>query len=56
MATIIEAAGLRGETAIGYRRHEEVRRPPQYGVTLNPDKAAPLTLGADDQVIVLAET
>ena len=31
-------------------------RPPQYGITLNPDKAAPLTLGADDQVIVLADT
>ena len=55
-ATVIEAAGRRGETAIGYRLHDEVRQPPQYGVTLNPDKAAPLTLGANDQVIVLAET
>ncbi len=55
-ATVLEAAGRRGETAIGYRRHDEVRRPPQYGITLNPDKAAPLTLGADDQVIVLADT
>jgi hypothetical protein len=44
-ATLIEAAGRRGETAIGYRRQDEVRRPPQYGVTLNPDKSALLTLG-----------
>ena len=44
-ATIVEAAARRGETAIGYRRHDEVRQPPQYGITLNPDKAAPLTLG-----------
>jgi hypothetical protein len=38
------------------RRHDEVRKAPQYGVTLNPDNAAPLTLGPDDQVIVLADT
>ena len=55
-ATVIEAAGRRGETALGYRLHDDVRKPPQYGVTLNPDKSAPLTLGADDQVIVLADT
>jgi voltage-gated potassium channel Kch len=55
-ATVLEAAARRGETAIGYRLHEEVRQPPQYGVMLNPDKAAPLTLGADDQIIVLADT
>ena len=29
---------------------------PQYGVTLNPDKSALLTLGPDDQVVVLADT
>jgi len=55
-ATVIEAAGRRGETAVGYRQHDEIRRPPQYGVTLNPDKSAPLTLGAADQIIVLADT
>jgi ion channel POLLUX/CASTOR len=55
-ATVLEAAGRRGETAIGYRLQADVRRPPSYGVSLNPDKAAPLTLGADDQVIVLADT
>jgi ion channel POLLUX/CASTOR len=53
---VIEAAGRRGETAIGYGRHDELRKAPQNGVTLNPDKAAPLTLGADDQVVVLADT
>jgi voltage-gated potassium channel Kch len=55
-ATVLESAGRRGETAIGYRRGGEIRRPPQYGVQLNPDKAAPLILGAEDQVIVLADT
>jgi ion channel POLLUX/CASTOR len=55
-ATIIESAARRGETAIGYRLYAEVRQPPQYGITLNPGKAAPLTLGANDQVIVLADT
>ena len=52
----MEAAGRRGETTIGYRRHDEIRKAPQYGVRLNPDKAAPLTLCADDQIIVLADT
>jgi voltage-gated potassium channel Kch len=55
-ATVLESAGRRDETAIGYRRYDEIRLPPQYGVVLNPDKAAPLTLGAEDQVIVLADT
>ena len=30
-------------------------RAARYGVVLNPDKTAPLTLAADDRVIVLAE-
>ncbi|MBO2453426.1 potassium transporter TrkA [Actinomadura barringtoniae] len=54
-ATVIEAARRRGETALGYRRRERFHEPPDYGVVLNPDKAAPLTLTADDRVIVLAE-
>jgi hypothetical protein len=54
-ATVIEAARLRGETAIGYRRDVDVYSPPAYGVVLNPDKAAPLALDATDRVIVLAE-
>ena len=55
-ATVIEAAGRRGETAIGYRLQADVRQAPSYGVSLNPDKSAPQTLGVDDQVIVLADT
>jgi hypothetical protein len=55
-ATVIEAAGRRAETAVGYRRYDQIREAPGYGITLNPDKAAPLTLVADDQVIVLADT
>lgn len=54
-ATVIEAARLRGETAIGYRRDVDVYSPPAYGVVLNPDKAAPLALDPADRVIVLAE-
>jgi voltage-gated potassium channel Kch len=54
-ATVIEAARLRGETAIGYRRDVDVYAPPAYGVVLNPDKAAPLALDPADRVIVLAE-
>ncbi|MFB9832378.1 CASTOR/POLLUX-related putative ion channel [Actinoallomurus acaciae] len=54
-ATVIEAARRRGHTALGYRLREQYHRPPSYGVVLNPDKSAPLTLAADDRVIVLAE-
>ncbi|GAA2433650.1 lipoprotein [Actinomadura vinacea] len=54
-ATVIEAARRRGETALGYRLGDHYHEPPSYGVVLNPNKTAPLTLAADDQVIVLAE-
>ncbi|GAA4155847.1 CASTOR/POLLUX-related putative ion channel [Actinomadura keratinilytica] len=54
-ATVIEAARRRGETALGYRLRAQFHQPPGYGVVLNPDKTAPLTLAADDTVIVLAE-
>ncbi|TDC44443.1 potassium transporter TrkA [Actinomadura sp. KC345] len=54
-ATVMEAARRRGETALGYRHRASFHTPPSYGVVLNPDKAAPLTLSADDRVIVLAE-
>ncbi|MEU3712988.1 CASTOR/POLLUX-related putative ion channel [Streptomyces catenulae] len=55
-ATVIEAARQRGETAIGYRRASESDTPPGYGVVLNPPKSAPLSLAADDAIVVLAET
>ncbi|TDC40968.1 potassium transporter TrkA [Actinomadura sp. KC345] len=54
-ATLIEAARRRGEVALGYRLSELFHEPPGYGVVLNPDKTAPLTLSAGDRVIVLAE-
>lgn len=54
-ATVIEAAGQRGETAIGYRLARHSGEPPLYGVHLNPSKNAPLTLGEGDTVVVLAE-
>ncbi|WP_229328823.1 potassium transporter TrkA [Streptomyces sp. UNOC14_S4] len=54
--TVVAAARLRGETAIGYRLSHEGDRPPSYGVHLNPPKGEPLTLGEDDHVIVLAES
>ncbi|HEY8482439.1 MAG TPA: potassium transporter TrkA [Spirillospora sp.] len=54
-ATLIEAARRRGEVALGYRLTSRFHEPPSYGIVLNPDKRAPLTLAADDRVIVLAE-
>ena len=53
-ATVVEAARRRGETAIGYRRQAGVHQEPGYGVVLNPAKCEPLTLSAQDQVVVLA--
>ncbi|WP_306470398.1 CASTOR/POLLUX-related putative ion channel [Actinomadura litoris] len=54
-ATLIESARRRGEVALGYRLHARFHEPPGYGVVLNPDKTAPLTLAAEDRVIVVAE-
>ncbi|NUS00311.1 MAG: potassium transporter TrkA [Kribbellaceae bacterium] len=54
-ATLAEAARRRGETAIGYRIASAFHRPPGYGVALNPVRDAPLTLTAEDRVIVLAD-
>lgn len=54
-ATVVEAARRRGETAIGYRLARHGDEPPAYGVFLNPPKTAPLVLGGEDAVVVLAE-
>jgi voltage-gated potassium channel Kch len=54
-ATVVAAASVRNETAIGYRKFAEKDQAPSYGVVLNPPKHAPLTLGANDSVIVVAE-
>lgn len=54
-ATLIEAARLRGETAIGYRVMEDSQEAPSYGVRLNPAKAEQFAMTQGDRVIVLAE-
>ncbi|MCX5205653.1 NAD-binding protein [Streptomyces sp. NBC_00237] len=52
-ATVVEAAALRGETAIGYRL---VGRAAEHGhgVRINPAKDDPVTLGTRDRVVVIA--
>ena len=53
---MLEAARRKGQTAIGYRLLAEASAPEQaFGVHLNPDKSAMVTLAADDRIIVLAE-
>jgi voltage-gated potassium channel Kch/Trk K+ transport system NAD-binding subunit len=55
-ATVVEAAMRRGECAIGYRETVGADDPDSdFGVRINPPKSARVTLGGDDQVIVLAE-
>lgn len=54
-STVAEAAARHGETAIGYRIHEQFYQPPSYGVVLNPPKQRPLTLTDADRVIVIAD-
>jgi ion channel POLLUX/CASTOR len=54
-ATMIEAARVRGETAIGYRVMERAQQAPSYGVRLNPPKNERIAMAPGDRVIVLAE-
>ncbi|MCZ0982590.1 hypothetical protein O1L60_36875 [Streptomyces diastatochromogenes] len=54
-ATVVEAARREGETAIGYRLARHGEEAPGYGIFLNPPRAAPLVLGPEDAVVVLAE-
>lgn len=54
--TVVEAARLRGETALGYRLlrvNNDAEH--AFGVVLNPKKSALVTFGEGDRVIVLAE-
>jgi hypothetical protein len=53
--TLVEAARLRGETAIGYRLSREASQPPSYGVHTNPQKSKPVTFAEGDKIILLAE-
>ena len=55
--TILEAARRRGEIAIGYRLAQNANDAAQnYGVTVNPKKSENVTFGAEDKVIVMAES
>lgn len=54
--TIVESARRRSQVAIGYRLIGLAGEPNKnYGVVLNPDKAAAIQLGPNDKVIVLSE-
>jgi Trk K+ transport system NAD-binding subunit len=53
--TVVEAARIRGESAIGYRLAAHAHTAPAYGIALNPTKSATVTFGPDDRVIVLAQ-
>ena len=56
--TLMEAARLRGETAIGYRRRREGDAGDGRnlgGVVVNPNKAEAVEFAPEDRIIVLAE-
>ncbi|MFD3514818.1 potassium transporter TrkA [Streptomyces sp. NPDC058657] len=50
---VVDAAGRRGESAIGHRIHAQAHLAPRYGNLLNPDKAARVAYGSLDRIIVL---
>lgn len=54
--TLIEAAKLKNEVAIGYKiASQSGDRNNNYGIYLNPEKSKNITLTEDDSIIVLAE-
>ncbi len=54
--TVLEAARLRGETAIGYRVAQHARSSEHaFGVRVNPRKSEQRTYAPGDRIIVLAE-
>lgn len=54
--TVVEAGRRRGEICFGYRLMAHAGDSARnYGIVLNPDKAAPVTLAEGDQIVVLAE-
>ncbi|MGW5849672.1 CASTOR/POLLUX-related putative ion channel [Streptomyces sp. NPDC055254] len=55
-ATVVESARRRGECAVGYRLRARAAAGPDHGVRINPDKRQGVRLGAQDWVIVLAES
>lgn len=55
--TVVEAAKLRGETALGYRLRAQANDVTQaYGVRVNPPKSKIVTFTAEDRIIVLADS
>lgn len=56
VATVVESARRRGETAIGFRRWREPGAQRQlHGIELNPPKSMQVSFGEHDRVIVIAE-
>ena len=56
-ATVVAAAGRRGECAIGYRIASRSRdADDSYGVVVNPAKSSRVTFAAGDRVVVVAES
>jgi ion channel POLLUX/CASTOR len=54
--TVLEAARLRNETAIGYRIESQAHDADKaYGVRVNPKKSDMIRFSSDDKIIVLAE-
>jgi voltage-gated potassium channel Kch len=54
--TVVESARRRGQIALGYRLLSQAGDPDKnYGVAMNPDKAAPVRFSAEDKLIVIAE-
>lgn len=54
--TVLEAARLRGETAIGYRIESQAHDADKaYGVRVNPKKSDMIRFSQNDKIIVLAE-
>ncbi len=53
--TMVEAAGRRGETTLGYRTTSEASDAGKsYGVRTNPKKSEKVTFSPEDKVIVIA--
>lgn len=52
-ATVVAAAGHRGECAIGYRSHADSSTPPGYGMRINPPKAERRRWTVEDEVVVV---
>ena len=55
--TLVKSASLRGESAIGYRKHKlQYDVDENYGVKMNPDKEDEILIESGDQLIVIGET